>query len=281
MSAGLLVIWIGGVVIAERGWVPVYVGLAGIVVLARVSGAFRPGDTLTIAVCAAVGAVAVLVVVAVVTTRRSDLRPCSWPRAMFSAVVAGGLGLLIWLLPVASGYGVRYALYYAAVPLMMAFIGSTWAASRLDGFWHFAPRVFAETDLNDNATDVVRGVYRNVLGGAAGRLFGIWGLALVAILVLGAFTSLRPELVDVLELLMLVFGITTLGVETALLDTFHKPAAALTAVGAAVGTVLVLDPYWSRPVVIAAGTVIGIVLASALLARQVRHSPLIFITPLA
>ena len=130
-------------------------------------------------------------------------------------------------------------------------------------------------------TDVVRGVYRNVLGGAAGRLFGMWGLALVAILVLGASTSLRPELVDVLELLMLVFGITTLGVETALLDTFHKPAAALTAVGAAVGTVLVLDPYWSRPVVIAAGTVIGIVLASALLARQVRHSPLIFITPLA
>ena len=94
------------------------------------------------------------------------------------------------------------------------------------------------------------------------------------------FPSLRPGVIDALELMMLLFAITTLAVETALLDTFQHPAAAFIAVTVAVGTTLALAPLYSRTVVIAVGTILGILLASTLLARQLRRSPLMFVTHL-
>ena len=103
-------------------------------------------------------------------------------------------------------------------------------------------------------------------------VYGYLGWALIVFVTAGV--------TDALELMMLLFAITTLAVETALLDTFHHPAAAFVAVGVAVGTTLALTPFWSRSVVIAVGTIVGIVFASWLLARQLRRSPLIFVTHL-
>ena len=164
---------------------------------------------------------------------------------------------------------------------MLARIGSTWAASHLNGLWHFAPRVFSETELNENAPDTARGVVHEVFGGAAVRLCGTWVAALIVILGLTVFASLRPGVTDALELMMLLFAITTLAVETALLDTFQHPAAAFTAVVVAVGTTLALTPFASRSVVIAIGTIAGILFASTLLARQLHRAPLLFVTHLA
>ncbi len=276
LAASLLAIWISGILIAERGWTRVYVGLAAIIVTARIFHQFSHVSidrAATIALCAA----AVLVILAVATTAPSNLRPCSWPRGIFSTVVAGGFGMLIWLLPVRWAH---LSPSVAAVPLVLALIGSTWAAGHLNDLWHFAPRVFAETELNANASDTARGVAVEVLGGAAVRLSGTWVAALIVILTLSVFASLRPDLVDALELMMLLFAITTLAVETALLDTFQHPAAAFIAVALAVGTTLAIMPFWSRSVVIAVGTIVGIVLATSLLARQLRRSPLIFVTHL-
>jgi hypothetical protein len=277
LAGALLTIWIGGILVAERGWTRVYVGLAAVIVASRlvpISALHLSADG---AASVAVGAVAVLVLGAVLMSAPSNLRPCSWPRGIFSTVVAGGFGLLIWLLPV---HWSHLSPSVAAVPLVLALIGSTWAASHLNDLWHYAPRVFGETELNENASEAARGVARDVLGGAAVRLSGTWVAALIVILTLAVFASLRPGLVDALELMMLLFAITTLAVETALLDTFHHPAAAFVAVGVAVGTTLALTPFWSRSVVIAVGTIVGIVLASSLLARQLRRSPLIFVTHL-
>jgi len=287
MAAALLAIWIGGIVIAERGWTPVYVSVAAIIVLARIFTAFNHPEVITITVCATVCAVAALTIVAVATTAPSNLRPCSWSRAMFSIVAAAGFGLMIWLLPPNWAFNTvrfapreRYALYYAAIPLLMALIGSTWAASHLNELWKFAPRVFSQTALDDNAADTARGIAHDVFGGAAVRLAFAWVVALIVILSLSVSKGFRPELKNALELVMLLFAITTLAVEVALLDSFQYPTAALTAVVVAVGTTLALNPIWSRAVAIALGSIVGIVLASLLLARQVRRSPLIFVTHL-
>jgi hypothetical protein len=277
LAAALLAIWIGGILVAERGWTRVYVGLAAVIVVARLFHILGFHLSADHAAAVAVGAVAALVILAVATSAPSNLRPCSWPRGIFSTVVAGGFGLMIWLLPVRWSH---LSPSVAAVPLVLALIGSTWAASHLNDLWHFAPRIFAETELNANASDTARGVAREILGGAAVRLSGTWVAALIVILTLAVFASLRPGLVDALELMMLLFAITTLAVETALLDTFQHPAAAFIAVSVAVGTTLALTPFWSRSVVIAVGTIVGIVFASTLLARQLRRSPLIFVTHL-
>jgi hypothetical protein len=274
LAAALMAIWIGGILIAERGWTRIYVGLAAMVVIARIFDRLSPDGAATFAVAA----VSVLVILAVITTAPSNLRPCSWPRGLFSAVVAGGFGLLIWLLPTTWAH---LAPSVAAIPLVLALVGSTWAAGHLNGLWHYAPRVFARTELNENAPDTARGVVREVFGGAAVRLSGTWVAALIVILSLSVFPSLRPDLIDALELMMLLFLITTLAVQTALLDTFQHPAAAIIAVALAVGTTLALTPFYSQTVVIAVGATLGIVLATTLLARQIRRSPLIFVTHLA
>jgi hypothetical protein len=274
LAAALLAIWIGGILVAERGWTQAYIGVAAVTAVLRLSHVLNAD----IAAALAVVAVGLLVVIAVATTAPSNLRPCSWPRGVFSVVVAAGFGLLIWLLPVRWAH---LSPTVAAVPLVLALVGSTWAASHLNGLWHFAPRVFAETELNENAADTARGVVREVFGGAAVRLSGTWVAALIVILTLSVFAGLRPGLVDALELMMLLFAITTLAVETALLDTFQHPAAAFIAVGLAVGTTLALSPFCSRSVMIAVGALFGITLASILLARQLRRSPLIFVTHLA
>jgi hypothetical protein len=274
LAASLLAIWIGGIAVAERGWTPTYVGLAAAIAIARVGFHLPTDDAAIIAVIATAG----LVVVAVLTTPPSDLRPCSWSRAIFSTIVAGGFGLLIWLLPVRWAH---LSPSVAAVPLVLALIGSTWAASHLNGLWHFAPRVFSETELNDNAADTARGVVHEVFGGAAVRLCGTWVAALIVILALTSYSTLRPGVTDALELMMLLFAITTLAVETALLDTFQHPAAAFMAIGLAVGTTLALTPLASRTEVIAIGTIVGILFASTLLARQLRRAPLLFVTHLA
>jgi hypothetical protein len=274
LAASLLAIWIGGIAVAERGWTRIYVGLAAVIAAARLSGHLSLTDAALFGVCAVAG----LVVVAVATTPPSDLRPCTWSRGIFSTIVAGGFGLLIWLLP---RQWAHLSPSVAAVPLVLALVGSTWAASHLNGLWYFAPRVFAETELNENAAETARGVVHEVFGGAAVRLCGTWVAALIVILGLTVFTSLRPGVTDALELMMLLFTITTLAVETALLDTFQHPAAAFTAVGVAVGTTLALTPFASRTVVIAIGTIVGILFASTLLARQLRRAPLLFVTHLA
>jgi len=273
LAAALLAIWIGGIAIAERGWVRVYIALAAVLAAARLSHEV----SLTNVAIAGVIATAALVVAAVLTTTPSDLRSCSWSRAFFSSIVASGFGLLIWLLPTTW---TNLSPRVAAVPLVLALVGSTWAASHLNGLWHFAPRVFSETELNENAADTARGVVHEVFGGAAVRLCGTWVAALIVILGLTVFASLRPGVTDALELMMLLFAITTLAVETALLDTFQHPAAALIAVLVAVGTTVALTPIGSRTVVIAIGTIVGIVFASTLLARQLRRAPLLFVTHL-
>ena len=274
LAAALLAIWIGGIAIAERGWTRIYVGLAAVIAIGRITRYLSLNDAAIIAVCA----VSAIVVVAVLTSAPSNLRPCSWSRAIFSSTVASGFGLLIWLLPVRWAH---LSPSVAAVPLVLALIGSTWAASHLNGLWHFAPRVFAETEINENAAETARGVVHEVFGGAAVRLCGTWVAALIVILALTVFTSLRPGVTDALELMMLLFTITTLAVETALLDTFQHPSAALVAVVIAVGTALALGPLASRTVVIAIGTIVGILFATTLLARQLRRAPLLFVTHLA
>jgi len=274
LAASLMAIWIGGIAVAERGWTRVYVGLAAVLAVARLSHHLSLTDTALVGVVAT----AALVIAAVLTTTPSNLRPCSWSRGIFSAIVAGGFGMLIWLLPHTWA---NLSPTVAAIPLVLALIGSTWAASHLNGLWHFAPRVFSETELNENAPDTARGVVHEVFGGAAVRLCGTWVAALIVILGLTVFASLRPGVTDALELMMLLFAITTLAVETALLDTFQHPAAAFTAVVVAVGTTLALTPFASRSVVIAIGTIAGILFASTLLARQLHRAPLLFVTHLA
>ena len=204
-AAALLVIWIGGILIAERGWTPVYVGIASIIVLARLLKLFNHHHVVATTMWAAVCAVAVLAVVAVATTAPSILRPCTWSRAMFSTVTAAGFGLLIWLLPPNWAFNTvqfapkeRYALYYAAIPLIMALIGSTWAASHLNELWHFGPRVFSQTDLNENAADAARGIAHDVFGGDAVRLAIAWVVALIVILSLSLSKGFRPELKNAL-----------------------------------------------------------------------------------
>ena len=206
-------------------------------------------------------AILVLVLVAVLTTTPSNLRPCSWVRAMFSTVLAAGFGVLIWLLPMQWAH---LSPSVAAVPLVLALVGSTWAASHLNGLWHFVPQVFSETELTDNAAETARGVVHEVFGGAAVRLCGTWVAALIVILALTVFASLRPGVTDALELMMLLFAITTLAVETALLDTLPAPRRRPSSpIALAVGTTFALAPWASRTVVIAVGTILGILFATA------------------
>ena len=287
LAAALLTIWIGGIVVAERGWTIAFTSLAAIVVLARVSGLLHDSAEITFAECLAMSITGVLVLAALATTTPSTLRPCSWLRAGFSALTAAGFGLMIWLLPenwafdtVRSAGPHKYALYYAAIPLLMALVGATWAASHLNELWHAVPRVFSHTELGPNAADTARSVAYDVLLGAAVRLAAAWLIALLIILSLSLSPGFRPELRNALELLVVLFAITSLAVETTLLDTFEQAAAALFAVLVAVATTLALLPLGSRSVVTAVGTLVGFVIASTLLARQLRRSPLTFVTPL-
>ncbi|MGO9872321.1 MAG: hypothetical protein ACLPVY_00860 [Acidimicrobiia bacterium] len=274
LAAALLVTWIGGIMVAERGWTSIYLALAAVVAIARLSGAVTTDLAAALAASTVVG----LVVAAVATTAPSDLRPCSWPRGLFSAIVAGGFGLLIWLLPVTWEH---LSPRVAAIPLVLALIGSTWAAGHLNELWDYAPRVFAETELHEDAAYTARAVMQQVFGGAAVRLCGTWVAALIVILSLSLFASFRPDLVDALELMMLLFAITALAVEAALLDTFQHPAAAFFAVSLAVVTTLTLDPLASRSIVIAIGTMVGIMFATSCLAWQLWRAPLVFVAQLA
>ncbi|HEX4804461.1 MAG TPA: hypothetical protein VFU94_01055 [Conexibacter sp.] len=260
LAAVLVTIWVGGTVLARRGWGLAYGALVAGEAFAL--GARVPAARSLLALAVAVTLACVL---AIVTARGPE--PDA-PGRSRRALAAGAIGVLLGCLLVGDqtlGWGVHGA--FPGLALAPSVIGSLWGGYHLWQFHAAVPRELRGLPLAQASGRISRGPAERILLGALVRLVGV--TAVLSLLVLAAAPWMqgtdRPSLfvafgavalmclfVSVHESLgyprwALATAATALLVELAIGHWTRVPAPGIPlAVAGAVGTLLALAPLVGR-----------------------------------
>lgn len=182
--AGMLVaIWVGGTVLARRGWGIAYGGLL-IAEAVGLAAGLAAGPSL--AVVAMTTLIAVGIAVHTAPTPVVDEPPGPLGRA-FSAGVTGGLlgGLLVG--DVSLGWGIHGA--FPALALVPSVIGSFWGGYYLWEFHDEVPRGLRGVPLAQASGRISHGPAVEIVVGALLRLIGITALLSALVLAAGPWTQ--------------------------------------------------------------------------------------------
>jgi hypothetical protein len=257
--AGMFVaIWVGGTVLARRGWALAY----GMLLVAAVVGlqeripAYPLLETLT----------AVIVVSAVVAVATGGGRPDEPAGRVGRALWAGAIGAALGGLLVGDsslGWGVHGA--FPALALLPSVLGSFWGGYHLWKFYDAVPRGLQGMELERADRRDLRGSAMRILVGSLLRLLGTTVVLSGVVIAIAQWTSgtnrlslfvgfgcvaLVTMLVNLLEslayahwafLVALMAVVSELALSRLVLDTTAVPGSALIA-GAIVGVLVALPP---------------------------------------
>lgn len=260
LAAVLVLIWVGGTLLARRGWGLLY---AACVAGEAVALGMRAPAARSLLVLAAV--VAVGCVIAVATARGPAPEA---PGRLRRALAAGMIGLLLGLLLIGDrslGWGVHGL--FPGLALAPSVIGSLWGGYHLWQFHAAVPRGLRGVPLAQASGEIPGGPAMRILLGALARLIGVTTALSLLVLAAAPWTqgADRPTLflafgavalmclfVSLHESLgyprwALAVAAVSLAVELALdrLARLSTPGLALSAAGA-VGTLLALAPLIRR-----------------------------------
>ncbi len=177
IAGAFVVVWVGGTVLARRGW--------GVVYGALVTGeavALGAGAPARIALAALVATTVLLVSLAVRTAGAPSVEP---PAPLGRALIAGAIGALLGGVLVADaslGWGVHGA--FPALALVPSVIGSFWGGFHLWQFHAEVPRGLRGVPLTQAGGPIARGPAVRIVTGALMRLIGV--SAVLSALVVGA-----------------------------------------------------------------------------------------------
>ncbi len=260
LAAALVAIWVGGTVLARRGWGLGYAALVAGEALAL--GAHLPAARSLLGLAAAVTVACLL---AVGTARGPEPEA---PGRARRALAAGAIGILLGCLLVGDqslGWGVHGA--FPGLALAPSVIGSLWGGYHLWEFHAAVPRELRGLPLAQASARISRGPAERILLGALVRLVGVTALLSLLVLAAAPWTqgTDRPSLfvafgmvalmclfVSVHESLgyplwALASAAVALAVELALGRWVHVPAPGVPlAIAGFVGTLLTLAPLAGR-----------------------------------
>lgn len=189
LAAVLVLIWLGGTVLARRGWGLAYAALVAAEALALGARAPAARSLVALAVVVACGcAVAV-------ATARGPLPQA--PGRLRRALAAGAIGVLLGGLLVGDqslGWGVHGA--FPGLALAPSVIGSLWGGYHLWQFHAAVPRALRGLPLAQASAQMPHGPAMQILLGALARLVAATTLLSVVVLAAGPWTqgSDRPGL---------------------------------------------------------------------------------------
>jgi hypothetical protein len=162
LAAMLVVVWVGAVIVALRGW-----ALQFGTVLA-ITAWFLGGDVPPLAAFGVLAAATLVVcVLAVVSSPEEVGAPVPWRRALPAGLAGAGFGLIL-----VSDPGVRWGVG-GALPVLAylpALIGGLWASFHLRSIWEALPEAARQTGIGEQERRPIDGPPAVVLAGAAARL---------------------------------------------------------------------------------------------------------------
>lgn len=181
LAAVLVLIWVGGTLLARRGWELLYAALVAGEALAL--GAHTPAAR-SLLVLAAV--VVCLCAIAVATTRGPLPET---PGRLRRALAAGGIGLLLGCLLVGDqslGWGVHGA--FPGLALAPSVIGGLWGGYHLWQFHAAVPRALRGLPLAQASARIPGGPAMRILMGSLARLVGATTVLSLLVLAAGPWT---------------------------------------------------------------------------------------------
>jgi hypothetical protein len=262
LVALFVLIWVGGAVLARRGWGLAYSGL--VLGEALALGANAPARA-SLALLG--GIVLVGCGVAIVTSRGAE------PQALgrlSRALAAGAIGALLGALLVGDpslGWGVHGA--FPGLALAPSVIGSLWGGYHLWQFHAAVPRGLRGMPLAQAGAHVPGGPAMRILLGALVRLVGVTTVLSLAVLAAGHWTSGTDRLG-----LFIAFGSATLvSLFVGLHESLGFPRWAFVVAAVSVAVELALNRLVLAPppgFALSVAGAVGTLLALAPLVRQLR-----------
>jgi hypothetical protein len=181
-AAAFVATWVGGTVMARRGW-----GLVYAMFVVGEAVALQLGEPAARSLEALAGVVLLGVLLAVVTSRGASLEP---PGRLARALAAGAIGALLGGVLVGDtslGWGVHGA--FPALALVPSVIGSFWGGYHLWQFHAEIPRGLRGVPLAQASLPIARGPAAGIVLGALVRLIGITALLSGLVLAAGHWTT--------------------------------------------------------------------------------------------
>jgi hypothetical protein len=182
LATMFVAIWVGGTVLARRGWALAY----GFLLVVAVIGLEADLDAYTL--MEALTAIILLAVLAAVRFRGQHAREPAGRvgRALWAGAIGASLG---WLLVGDSslGWGVHGA--YPALALLPSVLGSIWGGYHLWKFYEVVPRDLQGVALDQADKREPRGAAISLFLGALLRLVGTTVVLSAAVLLIGQWTS--------------------------------------------------------------------------------------------
>jgi hypothetical protein len=182
LAAMFVAIWVGGTVLARRGWALAY----GLLLVAVVIGLEAGLDAYPLLE----GLTAIIVFAVVAAVRFRGQHPSEPAGRIGRALWAGAIGASLgWLLVGDSslGWGVHGA--YPALALLPSVIGSVWGGYHLWKFYEVVPRDLQGVALEEADEREPRGAAMNLFLGSLLRLVGTTVVLSALVILIGQWTS--------------------------------------------------------------------------------------------
>lgn len=265
IGACLIVIWVGGAILARRGWATGYLALVGLVTAALYAGL---GAVATLGAGAAFTACLVALAVATSVPGGSASRP--WTRSLPAAAAGGGLGVLLVSDP---GIGLGSGDTLPALALLPSALGGLWASRYLYGLHGSLAQALEGAPLVNADRMAPAGPGLRLLAGAFGRLAAATTLLSVAF-----GTTIPADEGHGLVVLLVAFGFfASLTLAVSLLEALGRSLAAVASTALAVVAGFGFDflaapaqPGVSLAVGACAGLFVALPIAALLMARPGR-----------
>jgi len=262
LVALFVLIWVGGAVLARRGWGLGYAALVAGAAAALASGA--PAQ----ASLAALGAIVAAACVLAVASSGGPVEEA--PGRIGRALMAGAIGGLIGGLLIGDsslGWGVHGA--FPGLALAPSVIGSLWGGYHLWQFHAAVPRGLRGVPLALASDAIPRGPAAQILIGALARLIGITTLLSLAVIAAGRWT----DGTDHLGLFVAFGSAALLSLFVSLHESLGYARWALLVAAVSLAVELALDRWVLAPppgLALSTAGAVGTLLAVAPLVRQLR-----------
>lgn len=252
---GLLVAtWVGGAILARRGWSLWY----GILVVLVAIG--LDANLPALGLAAAAAAVTLTAVwLALASSESASHSPAPWRRAASAGLIGAGLGALL-VVDASVGWGIRGAL--PALALIPATAGSLWGSHHLSQLRSAVPRALQGTSVFDAERGSFAGPAMLVFLGAVLRFVGSAGALSLAVVLAARWTGMTPRPPTSLFLGFACLALVTLTVS--LLESFGSARLAVLAVASGLVAEVALDLSTTVPMPgagLAFGGTIGVLVA--------------------
>jgi len=262
LVALFVAIWVGGAVLARRGW-----GLGYAALVAGEAAALAAGAPARAAL-AGLGAIVVLACALAIASSRGPVEEA--PGRIGRALAAGAIGALLGGLLIGDsslGWGVHGA--FPGLALAPSVIGSLWGGYHLWQFHAAVPRGLRGLPLALASASIPGGPAAKILIGALTRLVGVTTLLSLLVLAAAPWTNGTDQLG-----LFVAFGAATLlSLFVSLHESLGYAVWALIVAAVSLAVELALDRWLLAPppgVALSVAGAVGTLLAVAPLVRQLR-----------